>query len=45
MFCSYTIESCLLWHIFPEVLLYFEKYDLLQSFFKCGSRVVHNIFN
>jgi len=45
-FCRYTIENCLLWHILPsEVLLYFEKHDLLQSFFKCGSRVVHNFFN
>jgi len=28
-FCSYTIESCHLWHIFPEFLLYFEKYITL----------------
>jgi len=25
-FCSYIFESCLLWHIFPYILLCFEKH-------------------
>ena len=42
-FCSRTLQSNLC-HIFPSSL-YFEKHDLLQSFFQCGSRVVHYLFN
>ena len=44
--CNNTIESCLLWHILPIIFtLFWKTYDLLQSFFKCGSRVVHNFLN
>ena len=40
-FCSFTIESCLLWHILHKFCFILKKYDLLQSFFKCGSGVIH----
>ena len=44
--CNNTIESCLLWHILPIIFtLFWKTYDLLQSFFKCGSGVVHNFLN
>ena len=35
-FCSYTIESCLLWHIFPSFLLYLEKH---MACFRASSNV------
>ena len=44
-FCSWTLENSLLWHVFHNFCLIWKIYDLLQSLFKCGSRVVHSLFN
>jgi len=44
-FCSWTLKLPPLAHFLINFALYWKTYDLLQGFFKCGSRVVHNLFN